>query len=117
MSKKDFNNISDDTMTAFFSEPIKTVAETKEKETKKEKETETTTREQRQDSNYSICIKVENDLVDFFKNALWITRKSKKDYLNDLIRQDFIKTIGARKNATDSELKELWDKYKKENNL
>ena len=38
MSKKDFNNISDDTMTAFFSEPIKTVAETKEKETKKEKE-------------------------------------------------------------------------------
>lgn len=111
MSKKDFNNISDDTMTAFFSDPIKAVAETKEKET------ETTTKEQRQDSNYSICIKVENDLVDFFKNALWITRKSKKDYLNDLIRQDFIKTIGARKNATDSELKELWDKYKKENNL
>jgi uncharacterized protein (DUF4415 family) len=112
MSKKDFNNISDDTMTAFFSEPIKAVAETKEKATKQVKETT-----ERQDSNYSICIKVENDLVDFFKNALWITRKSKKDYLNDLIRQDFIKTIGARKNATDDELKELWKNYKKENNL
>lgn len=114
MSKKDFNNISDDTMTAFFSEPIKAVAETKEKAIKQDKET---TERKRQDSNYSICIKVENDLVDFFKNALWITRKSKKDYLNDLIRQDFIKTIGARKNATDDELKELWEKYKQENNL
>lgn len=114
MSKKDFNNISDDTMTAFFSEPIKATTE-KAKEDKKE--TNKPTERQRQDSNYSICIKVENDLVDFFKNALWITRKSKKDYLNDLIRQDFIKTIGARKNATDDELKELWGKYKQDNNL
>ena len=65
------------------------------------------------DFNYSYWL---NDL-NFFKNALWITRKSKKDYLNDLIRQDFIKTIGARKNATDDELKELWKNYKKENNL
>ena len=29
MSKKDFNNISDDTMTAFFSDPIKAVADVK----------------------------------------------------------------------------------------
>ena len=32
MSKKDFNNISDDTMTAFFSDTIKAVAETKERQ-------------------------------------------------------------------------------------
>lgn len=114
MSKKDFNNLSDDTMTAFFSNPIKPATETKEKEIKKETETVTT---ERQDSNYSICVKIEGDLVDFFKNALWITRKSKKDYLNDLIRQDFIKTIGARKSATNKELQELWENYKKENNL
>lgn len=117
MSKKDFNNTNDDVMTAFFSDPIKATAETIEKRKETQKETNKPTERQRQDSNYSICIKVENDLVDFFKNALWITRKSKKDYLNDLIRQDFIKTIGARKNATDDELKELWEKYKQENNL
>jgi len=115
MSKKDFESLNDDTMTAFFSDTTKAVNNEKEKETKHEKEKETKT--ERKDSNYSVCIKIENDIVDFFKNALWITRKSKKDYLNDLIRQDFIKTIGAKKNASDNELKELWEKYKKENNL
>lgn len=117
MSKKDFNEV-DNSMTAFFSEPIKQVADIKKKEEKQEKAKVKEEKERvRQDSNYSICIKVESDLVDFFKNALWITRKSKKDYLNDLIRQDYIKTIGARKNATNEELEELWNKYKKDNNL
>ena len=87
MSKKDFNNISDDTMTAFFSDPIKAVADVKEKATKQAKET---TERQRQDSNYSICIKVENDLVDFFKNALWITKKSifKRPYQTRLYKDN-----------------------------
>lgn len=67
----------------------------------------------REDSKYSICININKDLVDFFKNNLWITKKSKKDYINDLIRKDFYNTIGASDYATEEQIKDAWNNYKK----
>lgn len=62
---------------------------------------------------YSIMFEVDKELEDYFKETQWITRKSKKDYLNYLIRKDMIERTGARKNCSNEELQEKWLEYKK----
>ena len=41
--------------------------------------------------NYSITFKIDADIEDYLKNILWINRKTKNEYVNDLIRADMIK--------------------------
>lgn len=62
---------------------------------------------------YAIMFDLEKELEDYFKETQWITRKSKKDYLNDLIRKDMIERVGAKKNCSKEELQAKWLEYKK----
>ena len=62
---------------------------------------------------YCINFDIDKPLEDYFKETQWITRKTKKEYLNDLIRKDMIERIGAKKNCSDEELSQKWLEYKK----
>jgi hypothetical protein len=67
--------------------------------------------------NYSITFKIDADIEDFLKNILWINRKTKNQYVNDLIRADMIKLLKLSDNASYEEIQKAWDKYKKANNI
>lgn len=67
--------------------------------------------------NYSITFKIDADIEDYLKNILWINRKTKNEYVNDLIRADMIKRLNLREDATYNEIQTAWDKYKKANNI
>ena len=68
-------------------------------------------------NNYSITFKIDADIEDYLKNILWINRKTKNQYVNDLIRADMIKRLNLREDATYEETQKAWDKYKKANNI
>lgn len=106
MAKKNFENIGDDIFSAGLT-PNAQVEATKSnaKKTKSKKDA------------YKIIITVEDDLQEYFNNVMWIKRNSKTGYINDLIRQDYIKTIGASKTASKDETMEKWEEYKKQNRL
>ena len=72
---------------------------------------------ERKTGDYAICVRIETDLVDYFKSNVWITKKSKNNYVNDLIRADFLKTIKAKEKTPEERQQELWQKYKKQHNL
>ena len=97
-------------------------------ETKKEKKTKTNTKRSdtidhkksngtNKKDNYSITFKIDADIEDYLKNILWINRKTKNEYVNDLIRADMIKRLNLREDATYNEIQTAWDKYKKANNI
>ncbi len=67
--------------------------------------------------NYSITFKIDADIEDFLKNILWINRKTKNQYVNDLIRADMIKLLNLNDDASYDEIQKAWDKYKKANNI
>ena len=67
--------------------------------------------------NYSITFKIDADIEDYLKNILWINRKTKNEYVNDLIRADMIKRLNLREDATYNEIQTAWDNYKKDNNI
>ena len=67
--------------------------------------------------NYSITFKIDADIEDYLKNILWINRKNKNEYVNDLIRADMIKRLNLKEDANYNELQTAWDKYKKANNI
>lgn len=67
--------------------------------------------------NYSITFKIDADIEDYLKNILWINRKTKNQYVNDLIRADMIKLLDLNEDATYDEIQRAWDKYKKANNI
>ena len=71
----------------------------------------------RETGDYAICVRIETDLVDYFKNNVWITKKSKNNYVNDLIRADFLKTIGAKDRMPEEKIQKLWKKYKEKHNI
>lgn len=71
----------------------------------------------RQTGDYAVCIRIETDLVDYFKNNIWITKKSKNNYVNDLIREDFLKTIGVRHKIPEDRIQKRWNKYKEKHNI
>lgn len=68
-------------------------------------------------NNYSITFKIDADLEDYLKNILWVNRKNKNQYVNDLIRADMLKLLNLSDNATYEETQKAWDKYKKANNI
>lgn len=108
MAKKTFENIGDDIFSAGLTpntqlEATKNNAKSRTKKSKKDA--------------YKIIITVEDDLQDYFSNIMWIKRNSKTGYINDLIRQDYMKTIGASKTASQDEAKEKWEEYKKQMRL
>ena len=60
MSKKNFNNVSDDIFSAGLT-PQAQAKETKRKQTKKD--------------TYKIVFAVDDDLTEYFNNIMWIKRK------------------------------------------
>ena len=101
MARKNFDNVSDDIFSAGLTPtPPKAKAV---KQTKKD--------------NYKIIIAVDDDLTEYFNNIMWIKRTTKSGYLNDLIRQDLIKTLGLNKTASKDDILAKWNEYKKENRL
>ncbi len=67
--------------------------------------------------NYTLNIKIDSDLEDYFKNILWVNRKTKSQYVNDLIRKEMLETLELKKNATYEEVQEKWQEYKRVNNI
>jgi hypothetical protein len=102
MAKKSFENVSDDIFSEGLTAPVK-AKEIKQKQVKKD--------------SYKLVFAVDDDLTEYFNNIMWIKRNTKSGYLNDLIRQDFIKTIGLNKTASNDDIMQKWNEYKKENRL
>ena len=69
------------------------------------------------DNNYALTFKIDADIEDYLKNILWINKKNKNQYVNDLIRADMLKRLNLKDNATYEELTKEWEKYKKANNI
>ena len=67
--------------------------------------------------NCSITFKIDADIEDYLKNILWINRKTKNQYVNDLIRADMLKLLNLKANATYEEIQTAWEEYKKANNI
>lgn len=78
--------------------------------------------------NYTLTIKFDADIEDYLKNIEKITfiesyKKgspeflNKTEYINSLIRKDFIETLGLNEETTADELLLKWLEYKKENNI
>ena len=68
-------------------------------------------------NNYSITFKIDADIEDYLKNILWINRKNKNQYVNDLIREDMLKRLNLDADATYEIIQKERDKYKKANNI
>lgn len=102
MARKNFDNVSDDIFSVGLTTATPKAKANKEK-TKKD--------------NYKIVFAVDDDLTEYFNNIMWIKRTTKSGYLNDLIRQDFIKTLGLNKTASSDDIMQKWNEYKKENRL
>ena len=67
--------------------------------------------------NYTLNIKIDSDLEDYFKNILWINRKTKSQYVNDLIRKEMLEKLELKENATYEEVQDKWQEYKSVNNI
>lgn len=68
-------------------------------------------------NNYALTFKIDADIDDYLKNILWINRKTKNQYVNDLIRADMLKTLKLKDTASYEELTKAWQEYKKANNI
>lgn len=74
--------------------------------------------------NYAITFKIDADIDDYLKNIEWVKyieckekNTNKNKYVNELIRQDMIKTLKLKSNATYDEIQTAWENYKKANNI
>lgn len=67
--------------------------------------------------NYCFAFKIDSDLEDYIKNILWINRKTKTEYINDLIRDDMKKRLELKQNASNEEIQAKWGEYKRVNNI
>lgn len=68
-------------------------------------------------NNFTISIKVDEDIKDYLNNILWINRKTKNQFINDLVREDMYKRLKLKDNATYEETQKAWEDYKKANNI
>ena len=73
--------------------------------------------------NYTFTIKVDALNEEYLKKIEWIkyieTREThtKNSFVNSLIRADLIKTLKLKDNASDQEIYDKWQEYKKANNI
>lgn len=78
--------------------------------------------------NYTITFKIDADIEDYLKNIEMIAfiesykrgrieSTTKTNYVNSLIRQDFIDFLELDENATSDEMLLKWLEYKRENNM
>ena len=73
--------------------------------------------------NYAFTIKVDALNEEYLKKIEWIkyieTREThtKNSFVNSLIRADLIKTLKLKDNASDQEIYDKWQEYKKANNI
>lgn len=114
-----FNNANDMDSIYAGSTPVETKKEKKANTNIKKSDTidHKKTNGTNKKDNYSITFKIDADIEDYLKNILWINRKTKNEYVNDLIRADMIKRLNLREDATYNEIQTAWDKYKKANNI
>lgn len=73
--------------------------------------------------NYTITFKIDADIDEYLHNIEWIQydkgmrgKLNKNAYVNELIRQDMIKTLNLKPNASYDEIKSAWEQFKKDNN-
>ena len=73
--------------------------------------------------NYTITFKIDADIDEYLHNIEWIQydkgmrgKLNKNVYVNELIRQDMIKTLNLKPNASYDEIKTAWEQFKKDNN-
>lgn len=73
--------------------------------------------------NYTFTIKVDALNEEYLKKIEWIkyieTREThtKNSFVNSLIRADLIRTLKLKDNASDQEIYDKWQEYKKANNI
>ena len=134
MSKKDFSSDSD-VFNAMFS--MSTIKEAEKKDETQLKKEVAKTKPEHTEKKVTVTKKnivpvntikerkskrfnfyLESTLTDYFDNIKWIKRvQNTSDYINKLIREDFIKTLEISKDSDINEIENAWQKYKKENNL
>lgn len=74
-------------------------------------------------NNYAINVKIDEDLKEYLTKIEWILYFSNKQdvsknkYINNLIRQDMLKRLNLKDNATYEQVQTAWDNYKKTNNI
>lgn len=79
-------------------------------------------------NNYTITFKIDADIDDYLKNIDKITfiesaksgkieSKTKTEFVNDLIREQYYKLIGASVKDNADTINQKWLKYKEDNNL
>lgn len=73
---------------------IKNATNTKTSKRLTRKEGETRGRKAILHSNYSIMFELDENLIDYFQQAIYLTRNTKKEYLNKLVRKDLIERLG-----------------------
>lgn len=67
--------------------------------------------------NYTISFKIDEDIKDYLQNILWINRKTKNEYVNDLIRADMLKRLNLNEDASYEVMQKEWEKFKKKNDI
>lgn len=61
---------------------------------------------------------VDNELNEYLSNVTWLRRqKNVAMYMNSLIKRDLLDFLNLPAEATDEELTNAWNSYKKENNI
>ena len=64
--------------------------------------------------SYKITLIIDEILEDYMKESPFITMETRKDYLNRLIKEDFVKLIGGKMTDDDETLQKKWNEYKEE---
>lgn len=73
--------------------------------------------------NYTYTIKIDALYEEYLKKVEWIKfieereTYNKNSYINKLIRDDLIKLLKLKNNASDQDIYDKWQDYKKANNI
>ena len=114
---KDIKGIGNDALAQFLT-PEQVKPESKKVEIKETRGTNNKLKNNTNKlANYTITFKIDADVEDYLKNILWINRKTRTEYVNELIRDDMKSLLKVKPNANDNELLKAWEDYKKANNI
>ena len=142
MSKKDEMQSSLNSLVGGFIAPQQTASETPKKEIKKDikpiekvnvsddvkKTFDAESGNYNKKNNYTITFKIDEDLKDYFKNIEKITfiesaksgkieSTTKTEFVNNYIREQYYKLIGASNKDDAETISKKWLEYKDKNNL
>lgn len=107
--------------------PKKTITKKQDENKKKRLNDPTLTTDEKgnrnRNNNYAITIKIDEDLHEYFYKIEWVKMLTEREsitknkYINKLVRQDMLKKLNLKENATNEQVKKAWEKFKQDNNI